>query len=110
MTTVHEQVTRYAVSVFPDGHELRRHFTITVEYRGAGRWAVLYEGSVIGLGADGTWAPSEPLPSSRTDEWLARYRFASAEDALVVARHWAPLIRCNGRTAEQAAAWMAQQT
>jgi hypothetical protein len=103
---IHEQVTRYAVSVIPDGHPLRRHFTITVDYRGEHRWAVLYEGSA--MSRDGG-ADHEPLASNRDEEWLAAHRFAE-DEALALARELAPQVRCNGRTAEQAMQWWVSES
>jgi len=42
---------------------------------------------------DGEW-DIEPMPSSRTDEWLARFRFATWEDAAkAIERHCTPLGR-----------------
>ncbi|MGJ7553066.1 hypothetical protein ACSFBI_03650 [Variovorax sp. RB3P1] len=45
-------------------------------------WKVCYRGSV--LNKHGTWE-YEPMPSSRTDEFLGRCRFASAELAIAAA-------------------------
>ena len=41
-------------------------------------WAVRRDMDCLAL--DGTWS-YEPMPSSRTEEWLARHRFTSAEAA-----------------------------
>lgn len=50
--------------------------------------------------ADGDW-DWEPLPSSRTDEWLANYRF-DLETALRIAKEVASEIKVNGRTVADA--------
>ncbi|MES2247634.1 MAG: hypothetical protein V4645_10150 [Pseudomonadota bacterium] len=46
-------------------------------------WKVCYRGSV--LNQHGEWE-YEPLPSSRTDEFLARCRFSSPERAIAAAQ------------------------
>ncbi|MDX3637800.1 hypothetical protein PV728_48030 [Streptomyces europaeiscabiei] len=98
MTTTPEpyvQATRYEVSLFPEGAEPRRHFTITVEWRGSQSWAVL-DGPYC-LGKDGGWE-YEPLPSNRDDEWLAAHRF-DLDTAQQLAKQAAPHLVVNGRTA-----------
>lgn len=72
-------------------------WAITVEYRGPGKGAVLYDGDC--LGRDGTWG-WERSPSNRTEEWLAEHRFTEPE-ALRLAAHWAPLVEVNGLTSGQ---------
>lgn len=86
------QPTRYEVSIFPETSEHRRHFTITVEWRGDDRWAVL--NSPYCLGTDGVWQ-YEPRPSSREDEWLATHRF-TLDTALDMAKRAAPDVTVNG--------------
>lgn len=56
---------------------------ITVQERGHGKWAVCYYALV--LDDDDKWG-HEPLPSSRTDEWLRRNRFDSLQAAFAAAR------------------------
>lgn len=51
----------------------------TVEYRGEGAWAVCNAGLVLAY--DGTWE-YEPRPSNRSDEFKARTRYGSANEAL----------------------------
>ena len=41
-------------------------------------WAVTYFGDVLNRGGEWEW---EPLPSSRDDDFIARTRFCSIEDA-----------------------------
>jgi hypothetical protein len=91
-------VTRYEVSLLPESNVNRHHYTITVEHRGDGRWAVL--DSRWCLGKDGEW-DFEVLPSERTDEWLAEHRF-DLDTALAMAKRQAPLIVVNGITVQQA--------
>ncbi|MFI8535398.1 hypothetical protein ACIGMX_34775 [Streptomyces aquilus] len=89
------EATRYEVSLFPQDHDARRHFTITIEWRGPDSWAVL-DGPYC-LGRDGEWE-YEPLPSSRDDEWRAAHRFDLAT-AQELAKKAAPYLVVNGRTA-----------
>ena len=49
------------------------------QYNGPDRWAI--RRGACCLNHDGNWE-YEPLPSSRTDEFFARCRFATADEAL----------------------------
>lgn len=90
--------TRYEVSLLPEGDDARRHFTITVEYRGDGRWAVCRYPEC--LGADGTW-DWEPRPSERDEDWLDTHRF-DLDTALRLAKEAAPTVIVNGHSATNA--------
>lgn len=90
--TVH--VTSYAVSCLPEDDPATRHFTLKIEYRGAGRWAVL--DSPFCLNASGEW-DYEHLPSERTEEWLTEHRF-DLDTALRLAKEQAPRMTVNGHT------------
>ena len=61
----------------------------TVEYRGDNKWAVVDCGFV--LNKAGEWV-FEPLPSSRTNAFIAHTRFDSLEEAFEAcrkaAKHW----------------------
>lgn len=92
---VHVMVTKYSVSVLPQRHPDRRHFEITVEYRGNDLWAVCYYGECAN--AAGEW-DYESVPSERADEWLKTHRFFLGE-AMVLAKKLAPRVEVNGRTA-----------
>lgn len=92
------RVTAYAVSCLPEDNVNAYHFTLKVEYRGYGKWAVL-----IGpycYSADGEY-DYEPSSSSRTDEWLATHRF-DLDEALELAQRCAPLMTVNGHTVADA--------
>lgn len=52
---------------------------------GADRWAVRDGGVCITREIESEY---EPLPSSRTDEFLARCRFDTFEEALAIAHAW----------------------
>ncbi len=42
-------------------------------------WAVRWQGDCLSVDGEWEW---EPSPSNRTDDWLARHRYATASDAL----------------------------
>lgn len=86
------EVTRYEVSCLPLDHLERPSFTVNVEYRGYGKWAV--KKAPWCYDADGE-RDYESVPCERTDEWLARYRH-DLDDALRIAREVAPGLK-NGR-------------
>jgi hypothetical protein len=95
---VYVRATAYEVSVFPDEFEDASTWTIAVEYRGADRWAVMRRaGSRTCLNRDGEWV-WEISPSERTDEWLAEHRFG-LDEALLLARDYAPGVTMNSLTA-----------
>ncbi|MEU0157958.1 hypothetical protein ABZ154_03695 [Streptomyces sp. NPDC006261] len=89
------QTTEYEVSILPEGDINRSVFTITVQYRGEGRWAVTRLGSC--LGTDGQWEFGIK-GYDRGDDWLAAHRF-DLTTALRLARKAAPGVTVNGRTA-----------
>lgn len=90
--------TEYEVSILPEGDINRSVFTITVQYRGDGRWAITRHGSC--LGADGTW-DFGVKEYDRGDVWLDDHRFC-LDDALRLARAAAPHVVANGHTATDA--------
>lgn len=97
------RATRYEVSCLPPDDINTRHFTITVEYRGHGRWAVL--DGPFALDADGE-PDYEPRSSICEDEWLSSHRF-DLNTALELAKKTAPLMTVHGRTVDQALAIIA---
>ena len=100
MSSIIQQIT--AFEVYPNGlNEVdRTTWSIRVEHRGEERWAVTNLGRC--LNRYGIW-DSEPLPSSRTEEWLAAHRF-SRDEALTLARLYAPDVTWNGMSAAYLAA------
>lgn len=92
------QATQYEVSILPEGDVNRHSFTVTVEYRGEGRWAVTRHGSC--LGADGAW-DFGVKEYDRGAAWLDGHRF-DRDTALRLARDAAPYISVNGHTATDA--------
>lgn len=99
---VHQDVISY--SPIPLDSFDRYTWAVRVEFTGFNddgmeRWAVR-NGSNC-LSAAGEWG-YEPIPSSRTDEWLAEHRFTrhrATELASEVCHH----VTWNGRTADQIA-------
>lgn len=76
---------------------IRRFDAVKVELRDSGhgphsgdgkpRWAVVFDSLCLATnGEEWDW---EPMPSSRTDEWLARFRFTDLDAALALAQAWA---------------------
>lgn len=98
------QATAYTVSCLPDSPEAHL-WTIEVAYRGHNLWAALRHGWC--LDAAGRW-DYEPLPSSRTPEWLAEHRFP-LEEALRLAKAAALLLEVNGITVADRAARQAER-
>ena len=88
------EVGRYEVSLLPRGDINRKYFTLFVENRGGGRWAV-HDGHGC-YAADGTWAAGIK-PFERPD-WETTHRF-DLDDALALARKLAPTVSVNGHTA-----------
>lgn len=95
------QATIYTIfpsGVDPDDLDPRTDpysFTITVERRAPGRWAVMRRGHWC-LGVDEKWS-YESIPSERRDEWLAEHRF-DLETALALAVKYVDLEDVMGMT------------
>ncbi|MFM9635912.1 hypothetical protein [Streptomyces turgidiscabies] len=84
------QTTRYLISCLPESHDERYLFTVTVDYRGNGKWAVQNRTRLLGY--DGQWSfgfqwrdGEEPSTDDECDEeekahgeWLAAHRFDEA--------------------------------
>lgn len=98
---VHTTATTYTVSALPLDHPENGHFSITVEWRGEGRWAVCRFRQC--LDANGEW-DYESIPSEREDDWLDAHRFG-LDTALRLAQQAAPTIRVNGYSVTDVLAW-----
>jgi hypothetical protein len=98
--------TKYDVSVLPRDDINRSAWSITVEYRGNDKYAVLIRGHLC-LSRDGT-SEIEPVRDDRTDEWLAEHRF-SLDEALRLAVEHAPNVRCNGKNAVELLEWLSER-
>lgn len=93
--------TEYSVNCL-DGEHLDNHlFEVRVQYRGAGRYAVIRSGDLC-LGADGTWDHGVK-EYDRGDDWLNAHRF-DLDTALRLAKEHAPLVTVNGHTVADAIA------
>jgi hypothetical protein len=86
--------THYEVSLLPENDINYHAFAITVQYRGAGRWAVVRHESC--LGDDGSWEFGVK-PYDRGDDWLDAHRF-DLETALKLAKEAVPHVTVNGHT------------
>jgi len=93
-----QRVTRYEVSLLPEDHPYAGYYSLTVEYRGTGRWAVCRHGYCLDI--DGH-LEYEGIVSNRTDGWLDAHQFPLHE-ALALAHRFAPDINVGGVTARQA--------
>jgi hypothetical protein len=94
------RVTRYEVSCLPQTDPNADLFTLTVEERSPGRWAVL-RGRMC-YDADGV-REFESMTTGRTDEFIARFRF-DLDTALELAAKLAPTLTVNGHTVADALA------
>ena len=102
---VRVQPTEYTVNCLPEDDHDGHSFGITVQYRGAGRWAVVHLGSC--LGTDGEW-DFGVKEYDRGDDWLDAHRFDEAT-ALELAKKAAPHITVNGFTVDDALAMHARR-
>lgn len=108
------RATRFEVSLLPENFPDGDVWSVIVEYRGGGLWAVRCRTRT--LGADGSWSQGyawrggdrEPATDAEwddynrgEDEWLAAHRF-DLDTALRLAREAAPGVTVNGITAAEA--------
>ncbi|SEN88185.1 hypothetical protein [Nonomuraea pusilla] len=94
------QPTRFDVSCLPLDDINALGFTVTVEYRGRDKWAVLNSRWCLSSTGEWDW---ESIPSEREDDWLATHRF-DLETAKRLAMEAAPKMTCNGWTVADALA------
>jgi hypothetical protein len=104
MTTATERpvtvtAVSYEVTAYPFHDFERHHFTLFVNAKGAGRWAIMNRGECwnkVGKAWD-----YEMLPSGREDDWLSEHRYDSLEEALEDAKAIAPFITLMNWTIDQ---------
>jgi hypothetical protein len=87
----------------PEGEPERWLMTIRVEQGSPGRWAVRWEGRILNVRTM-EWEFSEPLNSSRTDEWLSDHR-TDLTAALALAHYLAPRLRLMGKGVDEFIEW-----
>ena len=108
MATTNVRVTEYQVSCLPQDGTARGWggcFDVHVQWSGIGDlWAVRANGRVYDTDLVKEY---EPLPSSRDDAFLKRFRH-ERQIALMIAHSIAPKITINGTSAEQAARELAE--
>lgn len=109
------RVTRYEVSCLPEAHEDADLFTVAVEYRGGGRWAVTRRTAYYDAEGNRSWGSEwpggkEPVTEQEMaaaeqahEEWLTRHRF-DEKTALDLAKRLAPQIEYRGYTVAAALA------
>lgn len=96
-------ISQYTIYGYPDHDSINSSlFEVTVEYRGSGKWAVCWQGRCYDRNGV---ADYEPIPSSRTERWLKRFRFDDHIKAIDVARKVVGTLVVNGRNAAQVWAW-----
>jgi hypothetical protein len=88
------QPLKYEVTCVPGEHS----FAVFVEYRGPDSWAVVRHRQCLNREGGWEW---ESLTSSRPEDFIARCRFPF-EEALELARRFAPTALVNGITVERA--------
>jgi hypothetical protein len=107
------QTDRYLISCLPEGHGERFLFTVQVEYRGNGKWAVINRTRLLGY--DGQWSfgfhwrdGAEPETDDECaeyekahDEWIAAHRF-DHDTALQLATEAAKRLEYRGYGVAQA--------
>lgn len=98
-TGPHVRAVEYAVNCLPEDDINANGFEIRVQYRGAGRYAVIRHGEMC-LGADGTW-DFGVKEYDRGEDWLNAHRF-DLDTALRMAREHAPHVTVNGHTVADA--------
>jgi hypothetical protein len=102
-TVAYQRTTQYAVSCLPEDDDEGFSWLITVEYRGRQLWAVKNRGRC--LSRAGQWVGEI---RDHDDAWEAEHRYA-LDEALELARDWAPRITVMGRTVADLLAWRAEQ-
>lgn len=98
------RMTSCDITRWPDDledHPDAGDWTVILEYRGKGLWAVLRRaGGETCMNHDGEWV-QEWVPSDRTPAWLADHRF-QYEEAVKAAVDYLKDMVSHGETAEQA--------
>lgn len=100
--SVTSRTTEVSYCALPEDDINAYQLTVTVSWRGDGRYAVMHRNYC--LGADGEW-DYESTPSERADEWKATHRF-SFDEACALAEAAALTVTCNGLNAEAMLAWV----
>jgi hypothetical protein len=110
------QPWKYLVSCLPEGHADWDLFTIQVERRNGGLWAVIQRSQL--LGADGTWSwgfewsghiegpatdAEQELHDKEQEAWTAAHHF-DHDTALRLAKEAAPKLQYRGYTVADALA------
>lgn len=107
------RITRFEVSCLPEEHPEADMFTLILEYRGEGRWAVTQRGAYFDADGGRSWGPpgdKEPVTEQEIaednrarDEWLTAHRF-DEKTACALAGRLAPTLQYRGYTVADALA------
>lgn len=92
--------TRYTVTCLPHNHPEVYHYSLTLEFRGQGKWAICRAGDGCYNAFTGQF-DHESVPSERADEWKRQHRF-TLKAARIYAMQLAPGLTVNGHTVEDA--------
>lgn len=77
--------TTFEEACIIERYVLKENPAIHIEARGYGKWAITHMGNVLDKTGEWEW---EPMPSSRTEDFLQRTRWASAQEAFLFIRQW----------------------
>jgi hypothetical protein len=99
---IHAAIERYSYSPIPLDHPDRETWGVAVERAAPRRWAIRNLSHCLNR-ISGEWE-YEPLPSSRTDEWLEAHRWTQLEEAQLIAARVCGSVTWNGTSAEEIAA------
>lgn len=97
MTIINAQVTRVEFCGLPEDHSAAPPFTVSVEYRGYDKWAVLWRNRC--LNRDGEWV-HEGMPGNRDPDTIDQIRF-DYDEAMNLAGRQAATIKVRGLTYQQ---------
>lgn len=94
MTDVRVTPTRYDVTVLPVDFDQGYYWTIVVEYRGYGMYAIVHHGEVYGK--DGKWEFDSHSQAVDDEGYRLAHRFP-LDEALEIAKRLAPTISIGTR-------------
>lgn len=111
MSGVRVEPVEYLVTAWPEdlaANPDAASWCVTVSRRAPGLFGVFRGvGGKQCLGVDGEW-DYEPGSDERSDDWKSAHRFP-LDEALELAREWAPKVSMMGRTALECIAWHRKQ-
>ena len=97
---------KYEVSIVPATDKEAHYWSVTVEYRGDGKWAVCHNGMTMTKTGRWTW---EPSGSRRGKGYLKAHRH-DKDTALALAKVASRTVEINGLRVADMPAWRAKAT